>query len=428
MAKTKKQIKSATAAAKGSAKAKGASAATHLMTYAKRSAANMNFKPRRPFGDPLAPNKPDPSFAEIPSFNKMPKDLSYDLEQAIGKSEVKRITDAGQMVFHIVGDTGDINSLGITKDLSDQMESQYSTGDKNNPAFLYILGDLVYYNGAATDYRDQFYDPYKNYPNVIMAVPGNHDGQTVVNKGNAPDNEPSLYGYFRNMCDKKRTKTESSPYRYSMDLPWPYWVLNTPYATIIGLYSNVDGTLDKWNDKKQPQFNWFVEQLRKADKNKCVMLTLHHPPYSLDGEHGGYPDILDTIDQAVEKAGGRYPDIIFSGHVHNYQRFQRKVKGAEVPHIIAGAGGYASLKTMHKLQVDPKTKKKIQASPAKPFRTTLPDVQLMQYNEDLPGFMRITVNNKTIKGEYFVNTTTGGQQSTKPYDSFVFDLVKKEMK
>ena len=409
-------------AKKAPAKTKSSS---HKMQFAPRSVANKTHKPRRPFGDPVAPPKPDPTFVAIPAANKMPASLSYDLVRAIGQAGIDRIIKADKMVFHSVGDTGDINHTGITKDLSDQMESQFSDTDLDRHSFFYHFGEVVYYNGESTDYRDQFYDPYKNYPNVILAIPGNHDGQTIVNKNDPPDPEPSLKGYFANLCDKKQSKSQSSPYRYTMDEPWPYWVLNTPFATFIGLYSNVDGSLDKWNDNAHPQFSWLVEQLKNADKSKCLILAVHHSPYSLDDDHGGYPDILDAIDQAVAKSGGRYPDLVLSGHVHNYQRFQRKVDNRKVPHIIAGCGGYASLKTIHRLQLDPATKKRIQATPKKPFQTTVPDVQLMTYNEDLPGFLKITIDKSTITGEYYVNTTTNETQSTTPFDTFTFDYTKK---
>jgi Calcineurin-like phosphoesterase len=409
---------------KSKSKSKGAvSSAQHKMKYRPRSKPNKNFKPQRPFGDAVSPTKPDPSFAAIPSTHKMPSNLSYDLSAAIGQAEISRINAAGQLVIHAVGDTGDINGLGLTKDLALQMGTQYSNTDPKRPSFFFHLGDVVYYNGVSTDYRDQFYDPYKFYPPVIFAIPGNHDGQVIVNKGDPPDPEPSLTGFFANFCDKGRNKTQSSPYRYTMNQPWPYWVLTTPFATIIGLYSNVDGSLDPWNDSTHPQFSWFISQLQNADKNKCLILAVHHSPFSLDSDHGGYPDILDAIDQAVAKSNGRYPDLILSGHVHNYQRFHRVVAKHSYIHIVAGAGGYASIPTMHQLQLNPKTNAKISINP--PFQANEPGVTLVNYNEVLPGFLRISIDKQFIKGEYFVNDTKGGIQSPNAFDTFRFDYINK---
>jgi hypothetical protein len=152
---------------------------------------------------------------------------------------------------------------------------------------------------------------------------------------------------------------------------------------------------------------------------------VHHSPFSLDDEHGGYPDILDAIDQAVAKSGGRYPDIVLSGHVHNYQRFHRKMNNGTYIHIVAGAGGYASVKTMHKLQLNPKTNSKIPQNTL--FQTTLPDVALLNYHDSLPGFLRITIDQQSLSGEYFINDTTTGNQSPNPFDSFKFDYINKKI-
>jgi hypothetical protein len=430
MANRKAGKKKAKAAAKANAKAAKVSPKASKpnvkklkMQFRARPPGNKTSKPRRGFGDPVAQPSPTISFVAIPSTHKLPSDLSYDLAGAVDPGILQTITNSGKLVFHSVGDTGDINGLGITRDLAEQMEAQVSSsGGAANPAFFYHLGDVVYYNGESVDYRDQYYDPYKFYPPVIFAIPGNHDGQTIINKGDPPDPEPSLTGFFANFCDSKRNPSQSSPYRYTMDQPWPYWALNTPLANFIGLYSNVGGSLDLSTDKTHPQYSWFVSQLQQADKKKALILAVHHSPFSLDSEHGGYPDILDAIDQAAAAAGGRYPDLILSGHVHNYQRFHRQIPGGTYIHIVAGAGGYASVKTMHKLQLDT-NKARIVA----PFKTTMAGVSLASYNEDLPGFLRITVDKQFIRGEYFVNDLSGNAQTAPAFDSFGFDYLQKKI-
>ncbi|HLX93863.1 MAG TPA: metallophosphoesterase [Puia sp.] len=392
------------------------------MKFRAKPPGNSTSKPRRPFGDPVAAPKPHPGFAAIPSSNRQPSDLSYDLSMAVDSSVIDAISHSGQMVFFSVGDTGDINGTGFTQDLARQMEDLYNSSPANmKPAWLYHLGDVVYFNGVTTDYRDQFYDPYKFLNSTIFAIPGNHDGQVIVNKGDPPDPEPSLKGFFANFCDKKRRPSQSSPYRLTMDQPWPYWVLNTPLATIIGLYSNVDGSLDNWKENQHPQFNWLISQLKTADKQKALILAVHHCPFSLDSDHGGYGDILDAIDQAVTASGNRHPDLVLSGHVHNYQRFSRKIGNHAYPYVVAGNGGYASVKTMHKLQLNPATGARITA----PFGTTQHGVSLESYNESEPGFLRLTVSRTTIKAEYFINDMSGAVQSPAAFDTFIVGLAKK---
>src|SRR5207245_2381149 len=111
---------------------------------------------------------------------------------------------------------------------------------------------------------------------------------------------------------------------------------------------NVDGSLDAGGTKEQQR--WLQAQMAAAPKDKCLIVTVHHPPFSLDDTHGGCPEILDALDRAGS-AAGRMPDLVLSGHVHDYQRFTRRVGGVATPYMIQGAGGYAhDSQSMHKLQ------------------------------------------------------------------------------
>jgi hypothetical protein len=391
------------------------------MLYQARPQSNTLSKTKRSFGDPVSFLKSNPVFKPVPVTYVQPADLSYDVASILTAAQIQAINDAGKMVFHCVGDTGGVNGTEIQDELAVQMEAQITNAAAADvPAFFYHLGDVVYFNGVSADYKPQFYEPYQSYPAPIFAIPGNHDGDNRVSKGDAPDNEPSLTGFMENFCAPERVPSPDSPYRYLMNQPWPYWTMETPFATFIGLYSNVDGSLDATgsSNNNQPQYNWFVDQLKTADTNKCLILAVHHPPFSLDTTHGGYPDILDAIDQAVAEAG-RTPNAVFTGHVHNYQRFTRTVSGKQYPYIIAGAGGYAhNAKSMHKLQVDPNTADgKIPAG----FQTNRSDVVLQQYNTDNPGFLRLTVDANNLKGEYFINEFDNTSIPADAYDTFTLN-------
>ena len=201
------------------------------------------------------------------------------------------------------------------------MESQFNTpGGSDTPTFFYHLGDVVYFNGLEHLYGAQFYEPYQYYPAPIFAIAGNHDGDTHTQKNDPPDHEKSLTGFRQNFCAPAAEHVNK--YRELMTQPYVYWTLDAPFVRIVGLYSNVDGTLDGRGRSEQQQ--WFESQLIAAPKDKWLLLAVHHPPYSLDSEHGGYPVILDAIERAVQKASGRWPDVVLSGHVHNYQRFDAR--------------------------------------------------------------------------------------------------------
>src|SRR5215472_14100028 len=366
-------------------------------------------KALRPLGDPVSPPKAHARFIPPPPTSLNNLTLPMDV---VLPDEAKVVLDEQMLVFHSVGDTGGIHGEEVEKAISDAMEAQLEAAQaaqKPMPAFYYHLGDVVYFNGLSTDYDAQFYEPYQGYHGPIFAIAGNHDGDTHTRPTDPVDNEPSLYGFMRNFCDT--TSIFDSAHRPTMTQPYVYWTFDTPFATIIGLYSNVDGTLDARG--KNEQQSWFEEQAGAASKDKALIVAVHHPPYSLDTTHGGYPDIGIAIDRVID-ATGRVPTAVLSGHVHSYQRFERTLGDAKVPYIVAGAGGYANnFKLIHKIEKDANGNDLEKGSP-----TTLPEVKFMAYNDQDPGFLRITIDarKKTFTGEYFLVPFAGAPPAV-PYDS-----------
>jgi hypothetical protein len=386
-------------------------------------------KTRRPFGQPVAEAKGHPRYVSIP--RSAPQNLVLPLETVIPGITAK-LSEARKLVFHTVGDTGPIKGDEVIKLVADSMETQFAETPKvgnaatlnpdtietthpesGDPSFFYHLGDVVYFNGMTVDYPTQFYEPYQYYPAPIFAIAGNHDGDTRTEKNDPPDNERSLDGFFTNFCAPQRQY--NSAYRPTMTQPYVYWTLDALYATIIGLYSNVDGSLDPIGVSQQQA--WLEQQLKSADPGKCLILAVHHPCYSLDEMHGGYPDIFAAIHDAAT-ASGRWPDIVIGGHVHNYQRFTQLNDGKQIPHLVIGAGGYAdTVKAMHKLQRDPtKNNAPIKA----PFATDVAGVKLESYNEVDGGFGRITVDDENLIFEYFACPLEGHASNT-PFDSFTLN-------
>lgn len=367
-----------------------------------------NLKPgkkRRDPGNPVANPKPYPRYVDPPSTNLV--NLSLDMD-VILPDEAQAAEKAGVLVFHSVGDTGGIHGDDVEKAISDAMEKQITDVEhgRTAPNFYYNLGDVVYFNGQSDLYDSQFYEPYQHYPASILAIPGNHDGDTHTRPGDPEDTEPSLFGFMRNFCDS--TSNHESPYRATMTQPYVYWTFNTPFATIVGLYSNVDGTLDARGTGEQQQ--WFEEQVRNATKDKALIVAVHAPPYSLDTTHGGYPDIEIAIDRVIQSTG-RVPTLVLSGHVHSYQRFQRKIDGKKtIPYVVAGAGGYANTpRLMHRIESDFNN----QPLPSRP------DLTLMSYNDQDPGFLRVTIdkNKQNLTCDYFVVPFDETDMKKKPFDT-----------
>lgn len=363
---------------------------TRKLPPAPTAVANRFAKSRIPFGNPVSTAKNNPTFIAPPA----PTTTNFNLSMAtILPDEAEAAETAGTLVFHCVGDTGGVYGDDVEAALAAAMEGQINSAKSANepvPGFYYNLGDVVYFNGISTLYGAQFYEPYQYYPAAIVAIPGNHDGDNRSQPGDPVDTEPSLYGFMKNFCD---TSPENIyPYRATMTQPYCYWTLECPFVTIIGLYSNVEGSLDARGASQQQ--NWLTSQMQGADPNKALIVAAHHPAFSLDSVHGGYPDIGIAIDSAV-KSSRRVPAAVLSGHVHNYQRFERALKGKKVPYIVAGAGGYANRASlMHHMNSG--------GNYTLPFQTTRQDVKLMNYNESDPGFLRVTVNSSNLKFEYFI--------------------------
>jgi predicted phosphodiesterase len=302
-------------------------------------------------------------------------------------------TSADQLIFHMAGDTGSVRSPESQKGVIDEMAAQYSTATA--PDFLYHLGDLVYHYGEASQYETQFFKPYEKYPGPIFAIAGNHDSD--VN----PDAPPykSLDAFTKVFCDPspKKVAFSGNSNRKSMPQPNVYWTLDTPFTTIIGLHSNVP----KYGVITGDQREWFIAELRAADPDKLLIVCVHHAPYSADINHGSSLYMIDLLNGAYKETGIR-PDIVFSGHVHNYQRFSKaNADGTSTPYIVAGAGGFDELHSIAAI-----TDKRFTAD--SPLFT---GVKLENYCDDQHGFLKITVtkenNNLSLKGEYYsINTIT----------------------
>src|SRR5437867_4088533 len=253
-------------------------------------------------------------------------------------------------------------------------------------------------------YEPQFYEPYMHYNAPIVAIAGNHDAQNLRD-------EETLAGFMENFCDSqpRHTAMAGQSNRTTMIQPNVYWTFATPLATIVGLYSNVPGKLDK-NDREQQ--DWLAHELSAAPRGQALIVTVHHPPYSLDDTHGGHPEIENALNQAFERAG-RFPDLVLTGHVHNYQRFERTISGRQHPvtYLVAGAGGFSGYTFLHQL---------------KTHQHPNPAVHLRHFETSLPGFLRITVTRHQIAGDYFTVPAPPNHISTshpaRQVDSFTVTL------
>jgi len=370
--------------------------------------------PTQASGTPL-PHYP---FQPLPPPNG-PAPYRFDLAQLLAAGDVTAISNAGVLVFHCVGDTGDLRGQqqDFVANLMTEDFNQLPDGKK--PAFFYHLGDVVYFAGDVDKYGNNFYETYADYPGFIVSIPGNHDCQPDdPQDGPIDPSKFPLDGWIQNFMSKDAArlgslKTNSA--RTQMDLPNVYWTFTTPLATIIGLFSNVG---ESEGEIHQDQIDWFRNELKAAAPGHALIVAVHHPPFSGDIEHSGSSEVEKVLFSSF-KAANRFPNLILSGHVHNYQRFTNIVQGPsgpiQIPCVVAGAGGYTKLGKLHKING---------AYPTVPLK--LPSgLTLEQYDQDNFGFLRLEVDKSKIVGTYFsAPYSHASQPAAKAVDTFVVDLLK----
>ena len=351
-----------------------------------------------------------------PPTGKPPYHLSLD--SVLTSAQMNAIITSGNLTFHVVGDTGGVQFPLPQQSVADAMEADFSTVGTNAPAFFYHLGDVVYYFGEAANYYPQFYEPYVHYPAPIFAIPGNHDGD--INPTAPYPKAASLEAFATNFCaaSPQITTDAGEISRDAMTQPNVYWTLDTPFSTMIGLYSNVP----EGGEFQQDQIDWLVSELQNAPPNKALMVSAHHPPFSADATHAGSTTMVKALDGAFNQAKIT-PDIVFTGHVHDYQRFTRKMpSGQDLPYIVAGAGGYWHLHTMQK-QPDGSA---IQV----PYNMPESGVILESYCDDRHGYLKMNLAQNILSGEYYAiassttQTTNAGPQLI---DSFSLDLKQRKL-
>ncbi|OKS86994.1 metallophosphoesterase family protein [Mucilaginibacter polytrichastri] len=326
----------------------------------------------------LKKNQPDDSYKFQPLPNPTGK-YPYHLPL----NEVLPGINPKRMCFHMAGDTGGNRQPEARKSIVEQMAAQAVEG-----SFLYHLGDLVYHHGEADQFAQQFFEPFEQYPGPIFAIAGNHDSDI-----NPDSKQPyqSLDAFTAVFCGNvpQRISFSGKSKRQNMIQPNVYWTLETPLATIIGLHTNVP----KYGVVLAEQLNWFKEELLAAPKDKMLIICLHHAPYSADINHGSSLLMIEMLENAYAATGVR-PDVVFSGHVHNYQRFHKTDKdGTETPYVVAGAGGFDELHNIALLSDE-----RFAGLPVN-------GVTLKHANGTQHGFLKITIeqskSNLVLTGKYY---------------------------
>jgi Calcineurin-like phosphoesterase/Iron/zinc purple acid phosphatase-like protein C len=385
------------------------------------------FAQPKPSPDPTGFKNPvtDQSQRELNTLETVPQPVGnvaepvLTLEQVYGTggaAKIQEIQQAGQIVFHSVGDTGSVVGPATQSLVADKMVADFSEANAADiPSFFFHLGDLVYYFGESTYYYDQFYEPYRNYGAPIIAVPGNHDGVVY-----ASDPEPTLDAFLRNFCTPSPAQSPDSGglLRTTMVQPGVYFTLEAPFVRILGLYSNVledpgvisgeNGSNSVLDDRQINFLKAALARIKSENFAGAVIIAVHHPPFTGGSDHGGSPLMLQDIDNACQSAGV-WPHAVFSGHAHNYQRYTRTINNYQTPYLVAGCGGHSPLT---KMRATYRTPYKIDNT-----------LTLESYDDKDYGYLRVIVNATTMRVEFHPQSD-GGTTKT-PDDQVIINLATR---
>lgn len=184
---------------------------------------------------------------------------------------------------------------------------------EENPAFVTISGDLVV-TGDEKNWKfwDKETQLWREKNILVLPALGNHD----VRGGDA-----ALANYFERFPDLKQSR---------------WYTARAGNVLLVALDSTGDGV-------REAQLEWLKKQLDTIPSGvEFVIINLHHPPYtrSTDSWLGGGHSARSSeqrLGKLLEARQANTPArfIVFSGHVHNYERYEH----GGVTYIVTGGGG-----------------------------------------------------------------------------------------
>jgi Icc-related predicted phosphoesterase len=225
---------------------------------------------------------------------------------------------------------------------------------QTSPAFISFTGDIVYNGYDKDDWKvfDTETAVWREKKIPVYPTLGNHDlhGSEKIALGN----------YFERFPDLKNSV---------------YYSLRAANTLMLVLDSSLDET-------SGPQGKWLNQKLDHLPSDvEFVLIMLHHPPYtsSSDGKmFGGGHSARSQEKELARMLEARQPDLrarilVFSGHVHNYERHEH---GGVTYFVSGGAGAHAY---------------PIERAKDDPFQSKEVNYHYLQVEDD-QGKLKITMN------------------------------------
>lgn len=223
----------------------------------------------------------------------------------------------------------------------------------DQPSMVFIAGDIVYSRGRIVEYRKNYFPIYnadRASPELgapllrsilFAAAPGNHD-ILRADFGKYPDtlayffywsqplNGPLDKGSQTNIPVLMGSSSAREAFLASARDRYPRLAnfsfnLGNAHWTVLDANPYVD-----WRDPNLQ--NWLKRDLETAKDRTWHFVTFHQPPFSSSRAHFG-ENQMRNICELLEQ---EHVDIVFAGHVHNYQRtypLHFKVSPPGAPHV-----------------------------------------------------------------------------------------------
>ena len=204
---------------------------------------------------------------------------------------------------------------------------------KENADLILNVGDVVTTGSNLMEWIDEYFYPLRyvggSIPTYISI--GNHEYGGYWGTRVVPP--------FEKYVDNPLCSTGSTEYYYSFDYGNTHFIFLDPNkAELPEGHGLAVGS---------QQYNWFVEDLKKAkETSEWIMVLMHQPPYSeawSGGPYDGEPALRKDVVPIIE---ANDVDIVLSGHTHDYERglphppYDPKTgKGNNAVYIITGGGG-----------------------------------------------------------------------------------------
>jgi predicted phosphodiesterase len=188
----------------------------------------------------------------------------------------------------------------------------------NNPEIVFNTGDLVEKGKCYEDWGSQFFSPAAPlmYNVTFYPILGNHEYYTDENCAYPP------YMWYFDFFSLPRNEQ--------------WYAFTYGSVRFIGLDTNFDFT------PESAQYNWLVDELESSEykSSNWQFVFFHHPPYTSGISHSGNVDVQNYLVPLFEQYG---IDMLFNGHVHNYEQSYKD----GIYYIVTGGGG-APLHSFHK--------------------------------------------------------------------------------